>query len=228
MFFKNRRQAGILLSKKLNEFGKKDTVVYALPRGGILTAAEIARNLSAPLDLIIARKISHPLSSEYAIAAISESGQIITNKDELTTVDKDRLETEMEKKREEAFQMRRKYLGRRKIISPKGKIAILVDDGVATGLTLRAGILELKRLKPLKLIVAVSVVPQSTAKIIEKEVDKLVALDIPTDDSFLDAVGAYYEDFSQVDDSEVIRVLESYSNWFKKRQQKTYFKKEKI
>ncbi|MEX2013080.1 MAG: phosphoribosyltransferase family protein [Candidatus Levyibacteriota bacterium] len=210
MRFRDRTEAGQLLAQKLKKYIGKDVVVYALPRGGVVTAVEIAKELHAPLDLIITRKISHPHSPEYAIAATAENGHIVGTRRELLEIDEEWLEGEIERQRKEAARRRKNYLHGREILSPQGKIAILVDDGVATGLTLRVGILELKHRNPSKLIVAVPVVPKSTAKILEKEADELVALEIPTDDNFLGAVSAYYESFPQVEDEEVIKTLDEH------------------
>lgn len=216
MKFLNRTEAGALLAEQLKKYKGKDVVIYALPRGGVVTAREIARELNAPLDLIITRKISHPYSPEYAVAATAENGHIIGNRRELMAIDEDWLEMEIENQRREAARRRRKYLGGRGSIPPEGKIAILVDDGVATGLTLRVGIIELRHHRPKKLIVAVPIVPRSTAHILRKEVDELVALHIPSEDTFLGAVGAYYEDFSQVTDREVIDMLKEHEAWLKR------------
>ena len=194
MRFKDRIQAGQLLADKLKGYADKDVVIYAIPRGGVLTAVEIARNLHAVLDLVITRKISHPDNPEYAIAATAE----------------DWLEREMKKGRLEVARRRKKYLHGKKMTSAKGKIAVVVDDGVATGLTLRVGIMEIKHYNPAKLIVAVPVVPRSTAKILRKEADELIALEIPSDDKFLGAVGSYYDSFAQVKDKDVIKILDAY------------------
>jgi len=205
--FRDRTEAGQLLAQKLKKYIGKDVVVYALPRGGVVTALEIARELQAPLDLIITRKISHPYSPEYAIAATAENGHIVGTHRKPLEVDEKWFHGEIERQRKEAARRRKKYLHGRDMFSPEGKIVILVDDGVATGLTLRVGILELKHQSPLKLIVAVPVVPKSTAKVLGREADELVALEIPADDNFLGAVSAYYENFPQVEDEEVIRIL---------------------
>lgn len=208
--FRNRTEAGKLLAEKLKKYKNKDVVVYALPRGGVMTAIEVAKFLHAPLDLVITRKISHPYNPEYAIAATAENGHIVGNRRELLQVDEDWLEEEIEKQRQEAARRREKYLHGRKMISPAGKIAILIDDGVATGLTLRVGILELNHRNPKKIIVAVPIVPKSTAAIIKSEADELITLAVPSDSEFMGAVGAYYEDFRQVSDEEVITILNDY------------------
>jgi putative phosphoribosyl transferase len=205
--FKDRLEAGLLLSKKLKQYQNKDIVVYALPRGGVVTGFEIAKYLNAPLDLIITRKIGHPFQPEYAVAAITESGQIVGDSKILTTIDEEWLEDAVEAERKEAARRRKKYLRTRPVFSPAEKIAIVVDDGVATGLTLLAAIKSLRKYNPQKIVVAVPVLPYSVAKKLEKEVDSLVALHTPNDDEFLGAVGGYYNDFSQTEDKEVMYLL---------------------
>lgn len=207
MYFANRAEAGRLLAKRLAHVKDADVVVYALPRGGVSTAAEIARALDAPLDLVIARKIGHPRSPEYAIAAIAEDGHMIGSEEELAMVDPNWLEREKERQKEEARRRRMAYLGTRAPISAEGKVAVLVDDGVATGLTLRVGIKELRHRRPKRLIVAVPVIPSSTATLVRAEADELVALEIPDDRLYLGAVGAYYDDFSPVADEEVVALM---------------------
>lgn len=192
MYFKNRTEAGRLLANALKKYKGKDVVVYALPRGGVVTALEIARYLNAPLDLIITRKIGHPYQPEYAIAATAENGHIVGSTKQLTMIDQKWLKREVEKERFEAKRRRERYLEGRPELPIEGKIAILVDDGIATGLTMRAGIMELAHRHP-----------KTTANILKIEAGELVALDIPSDDEFLGAVGAYYDEFLPVEDEEV-------------------------
>src|SRR3989344_4784442 len=173
MEFKSRQQAGQLLVSKLKKYIDKDVVVYAIPRGGVVTANEIAKKLKFPLDLVIARKIGHPHNIEYAIAAVAADGHIVSVKEEIDQVSKDWLQEKIEEERMEIKRRRGTYLLGKESISAIGKIAILVDDGVATGLTLRAGIMELKHQKPRKIIVAVPVICESISKIIKAEVDEL-------------------------------------------------------
>lgn len=212
MKFKDRHEAGQLLAKALKQYKNQDVVVYGLPRGGVIVADEIARFLHAPLDLIITRKIGHPYSPEYAIAAIAEDGHMIGSESELELVDPNWLQTESASQRLEAKRRREKYLQGRSDISVENKIAIIVDDGVATGLTIRLAILELKHRKPKKIIVAVPVVPRTTAELIQSEAGEIVALDIPPDYEYLGAVGAYYNYFYQVEDEEVIAIMQNYKN----------------
>lgn len=223
MRFKDRSEAGQLLAEKLKRYVGKDAVVYAIPRGGVLTAVEIARNLQAPLDLVITRKISHPQNPEYAIAATAENGHIIGTRRELISIDEDWLEKEIERQRKEAARRRKKYLHGRDMIPPEGKIAIIVDDGVATGLTLRVGIMEIKHHNPAKLVVAVPVLPKSTVKVLRNEADELIALEVPSDDKFLGAVGSYYESFAQVGDKDVTRILDNHKEWLQLEQRQREF-----
>jgi len=215
MKFRNRTEAGKLLAKKLKKYINKDVIVYALPRGGVVTGVEVAKYLTSPLDLLITRKITYPYNPEYAIAAISESGEVVGNRAELMTVDEKWLEEEMEKQKKEAVRRREEYLLGRKMYSPTGKTAIIVDDGVATGLSLRAGVLEIKKYHPKKIVIACPIIPLPSARIIQKEVDEIVAVEILPEDAFLGAVGAYYEDFRQVEGYEVIRILEDYARFMR-------------
>lgn len=221
MYFKNRTEAGRLLAKELGKYRGKDVVVYALPRGGVVVGVEIARELHAPLDLIITRKIGHPYHEEYAIAATAENGHIAGERKELRSVDEEWLKKEIERQRKEAKRRREKYLQGKAEVPVEGKTAIIVDDGIATGLTMRVGIMELKHRNPKKIVVAVPVVPKSTAVVLKKESGgELVALDIPSDDVFMGAVGAYYYEFSPVEDEEVIATLKEYEKEFRGEKQK--------
>lgn len=205
-FFQNRIQAGKDLAEFLKNIKGEGAVVYALPRGGVVVGAEIAKAIKAPLDLIIARKIGHPLSSEYAIGAVTENGHSILNREEIRSIDKQYIQEETQKQRLEAKRRRLLYVGERQSISCEGKVAILVDDGIATGLTLKAAIAELKaHYQPKEIIVAVPVAPKSTVLELEAQGIKVVAL--LADEQFLGAIGAYYQDFSPVDDKDVQKIL---------------------
>lgn len=212
MKFRDRTEVGKLLSYRLEKYRGEDVMIYALPRGGVVTAKEIAKHLHAPLGIVIARKIGHSQNPEYAIAAIAENGHIVGDKDEMDSVSKEWLKEEIKKERIEAKRRRETYLSGGTGISPRGKVAILVDDGVATGLTIRVGIMELRSQKPKKIIIAVPVIPESVALQIEGKVDELVALTIPPDNSYLGSVACYYEDFPQVTDKKVIEILKGRSS----------------
>ncbi|HXF48433.1 MAG TPA: phosphoribosyltransferase family protein [Verrucomicrobiae bacterium] len=207
--FADRADAGRKLAEALSKYKGDDVVVLALPRGGVPIGLEVANYLNAPLDLVIARKIGHPYSPEYAVAAVSEEGEVLYNEKEKRNLEPAWFETQIKEKLEEARRRRRLYLGERKPVSVEGKIAIVVDDGIATGLTLRVSLLAVKNRRPAKLVVAVPVAPLDTVARLKKEVDDVVVVHLP--DNFLGAIGAYYDDFSQVSDEEVIAMMEGVS-----------------
>lgn len=209
MRFKNRQEAGRLLAEGLRKIlinhPDESAIIYALPRGGVVLGVEIAKALGLPLDLVITRKIGHPQHPEYAICAVAEDGDYLCNPVEQAMVDPDWLEAEFTKQKKEAQRRRLAYLGEQQALSPENKIAIIVDDGIATGLTVWLAINEIKHYLPRRVIIAVPIVPSSTAERLRSEVDGLVALDIP--ELFLGGVGAYYDNFPQVTDQEVIQLL---------------------
>lgn len=206
MQFINRKDAGQRLAHLLTAYKGKNVVVYGLPRGGVVTASEIAKQLKSPLDVIITRKIGHPNSPEYAIGAVAANGHRVFNATEVSSIDPAYIKEEIRHQKQEAKRRKMLYLNKKKPISARGKIAIIVDDGVATGLTMRAAIKEIRHQKPQKIIVAVPVIAADIAETIRLEADELVALEIA--EYFQGAVGAYYEEFSQVEDKEVIELLE--------------------
>ena len=205
MGFADRTDAGRQLAEALKRFRGQEAVVYALPRGGVVLGVEVAAALQLPLDLIIPRKIGHPLSPEYAICAVSEDGSRICNERETARVDPDWLEREIITQIDEARRRRQLYLEGRPPVPVEGKTAIIVDDGVATGLTMLAALRDMRKRKPARLVVAVPVTPTETAERLRRESDELVALDIPLD--YLGAVGAYYDRFDQVTDAEVVALM---------------------
>lgn len=208
IFFKNRIEAGQRLAEKLMKYKDENPVVLALPRGGVVLGKEIAKALDCPLDLVITRKIGHPMSPEYAIGAITVGGETILNEEETSRVDQEWLRNEKETQQEEAKRRQKAYLENRKPIELKNKTAIIVDDGIATGLTMRAAIKEVQMKNPAKTVVAVPVTPIDAYEKISKDVDEFVALSVP--DYFLGAIGSYYEDFRQVGDDEVIAIMQKF------------------
>ncbi len=204
--FKNRKEAGQLLAEQLLEYRGQDIVVYALPRGGVVLGFEIAKFLQAPLDLVITRKIGHPNNPEYAVCAVTEESKPFWNEMERATLDPRWLEEEIKKEREEAKRRRILYLKNQKRQSAKNKVAIVVDDGVATGLTLRAALCSIRQEEPKELVVAVPVAPHELVDILRAEADRVFVLQDEL--RYLGAVGAYYQNFPQVSDEEVIALLE--------------------
>jgi predicted phosphoribosyltransferase len=180
--------------------------VYALPRGGVPLGVEVAKALHMPLDLIIPRKIGHPSNPEYAICAVGESGALVCNEAEVSRVDQEWFQQQVQAEREEARRRRAHYLKHRASVPLKGKTAIIVDDGIATGFTMEAAIQDARQQRPGRVVVAVPVVPRYTMDRLRNEVDEVVTLDIP--EVYLGAVGAYYDDFAQVSDEEVIDMLQ--------------------
>jgi predicted phosphoribosyltransferase len=205
MRFKDRVDAGRMLAAALSGYRGESLVVFALPRGGVVLGSEIARSLNAPLDLVIARKIGHPQNEEYAVCAVAEDGDMLCNEAAIAELDQEWLRAQAERERLEARRRREVYLRGSPPRDVEGKTAIVVDDGVATGLTIMLAIHELRHRSPKKIVVAVPVAPKETAEAIQKEVDELVALEIPR--FYLGAVGAYYEEFPQVTDGDVIRLM---------------------
>lgn len=203
--FRDRVDAGRRLAAALDAFRGTDAVVLALPRGGVVLGAEVAKALHAPLDVIITRKIGHPDNPEYAICALGESGAMICNEAERLLTDPAWFEQAVSHERAESARRQARYREGNPPIPFTGKTVIIVDDGIATGLTMRAAIAEVKRHRPKEIVVAVPVIPQETAQVLEQEADRVVALEIPV--FFLGAVGAYYDDFRQVEDEEVVQLL---------------------
>jgi predicted phosphoribosyltransferase len=206
MRFANRSNAGQLLAKRLQRYRGQEAVVFALPRGGVVTGVEVARALGLPLDLAIPRKIGHPRQSEYAIAAVGEHGELALNEFEVSRVDPVWFRAAVDRERQEARRRRQTYLGGRASPPLAGKIAIVVDDGIATGLTMLAAIRDLKRAHPKRLVVAAPVAPADTVERLAREADEVMVLEGGED--FLGAVGAYYDEFSQVSDDEVVALMQ--------------------
>ncbi|OGY57011.1 MAG: phosphoribosyl transferase [Candidatus Colwellbacteria bacterium GWA2_46_10] len=205
MQFKDRQDAGRQLARALREYSDGDSVIYALPRGGVVLGSEIANTLHIPLDLVITRKIGHPSNPEYAICAVSEDGELVCNEVEKAFVNKDWLKNAVAKEVKEAARRREVYLRGIKHIPATNITAIVVDDGVATGLTIKAALQSLRKEKPKKLMVAIPVAPHDTLNELRGSADEVVVLEDAKD--YLGAVGAYYAYFPQVTDEEVIKLL---------------------
>ena len=203
--FRDREDAGKQLARALEGYRGTDAVVLALPRGGVVIGERVAKGLGLPLDIVVARKVGHPTNPEYAICAVDERGTRLCNEAELKRIDKKWLNQAVEQEQQEAQRRIALYRGKKAPISISGKTVIIVDDGIATGLTMRLAVQAVKTQGPKKVVVAVPVVPSDVAMKIKREADELVVL-LPPED-FLGAVGAHYEYFPQVEDAEVIRLL---------------------
>ena len=198
---KDRIEAGLLLSEKLKKYQNSNTIVLAVPRGGVPVADIIAKNLHLPLDIVLSKKIGHPYNKEYAIGAVSMDSMII---DEHPDIPKEYIEKEIVKLRKLMREKYEIYMGNREPLDIEGKNIIVVDDGIATGNTLLVSINMLRKKNPAKIIVAVPVIPYETVPVFEKSTDEFVYL--IASKSFR-GVGGFYEDFNQVEDDEVIKLL---------------------
>lgn len=207
--FQDRTSAGRALAGVLARRDYPDPIVLALPRGGVPVGAEVARRLACPLDLLLVRKLGVPRQPELAAAAVVMDGPrpvIVRNQDViafagLTDADIDRLArieiAEIERRH-------RAYIGKGPPLSVEGRTAILVDDGIATGASMKAAISCLRRNEPDRIVVAVPVAPQEAIRDLEGMADEVVCLETP---SPFTAIGLHYLDFSQLADQEVIEAL---------------------
>jgi len=209
MTFRNRAQAGRLLAAELHRFEGRDPVVLALPRGGVPVGLEVARALRAPLDLVLVRKIGAPHQPELAVAAVvdGEKMEVVLNDEAIAGLGLPAGYVEREAVRQvaEIERRRRLYLGGRERAAVEGKTALVVDDGIATGATMRAALRAVRRRRPGRLVLAVPIAPPDTVEALRHEVDEVVCLSMPAD---FFAIGQFYADFDQVGDDEVRALLE--------------------
>lgn len=205
--FKNRLDAGNQLADEIAKISTKNAIVVALPRGGVPIGELVADRIKAPLEIVVPRKIGHPSHEEFAIGALVEEGEVIWSESDKKGLPEEELDKIVKSEREEAQRRRKLYgLGKPRQ-SFKDKEVILVDDGIATGLTMLAAISTIKADKPKKITVAIPVSPEDSLKKIEKEVDSTICLEVP---KFFMAIGGHYKDFSQVSDEEVIKIMKKY------------------
>ena len=208
MAFRDRSDAGRRLARALSKYEGSNTVVLALPRGGVPVAAEVAAALNAPLDLVLVRKIGVPVQPELAMGAVVDGADpIIVRNDEViefsgTTARE--FDEACARELAEIERRRQLYIGERARVEIAGHVVILIDDGIATGATTRAALQAIRKRKPKELVLAVPVAPPETIRQLLKEVDTLICLETPED---FGAIGYFYRDFRQVSDREVIDIL---------------------
>lgn len=209
--FKDRFDAGRKLAERLKAYGEKNTIVLAIPRGGLQVGAPIAKTLHCALDVIVAKKIPYPDQPELALGAISEEGEVVIN-EEIMRSD---FEGYIKEQKEELLIEVRRKAARYHAKPPKlsGKIVILTDDGIATGSTMLACVEVVKKQDPKAIIVALPIGSHEGIAALKRVVDKVICLEIP--DLFF-AVGQGYESFEQVEDNEAIRILKEANAGVKK------------
>jgi len=205
MTFQDRADAGVRLAEALKRYRGHEVIVYALPRGGVVLGVEVAKSLRAPLELIVVRKIGHPDNPEYAIAAVADDGHIERNTFEFEAVDRKWFDDARRTQQAEACRRRDLYLAGRVPLKAEGKIAIIVDDGLATGLSMALALREVRHRHPSKIVVAVPVAPPDTIAKLRDLADDIVVLHVPDDVFF--AIGAFYRDFPQLSDAEVVNLM---------------------
>lgn len=204
--FSNRHEAGAQLAKKLAKYASTDTVVIALPRGGVVLGSVIAATLDLPLDIITTRKIGHPLYPEYAVGVIDEHGSHILDETETDTIDPHWLQRELVTQKAEARRRSELYRHGQPPYSVHDKTVLLIDDGVATGFTMRLAISAVREQGPVKVIVAVPIAPaEALTVLLASGADGVITLESP--ESWRGSVGAHYDDFNPVSDDEVISLL---------------------
>jgi len=212
MSFRNRIEAGRKLAAALVSYRDKRPVVLALPRGGVPVAAEAASTLSAPLDLILVRKIGVPFEPELAMGAVVDGGSsiIVRNEDVIRHAGIEEVEFQAvcETQLAEIERRRERYLGNRERADVTGRTAIVVDDGIATGATIRAALRATRMRNPQRLVLAVPVAPTESLAELQDEADDLVCLE---NHEMFGAIGYYYDDFRQVADEDVIEILARFS-----------------
>jgi len=205
--FRDRADAGRVLANELAGYaGRNDVIVLALPRGGVPVAYEVARSLGAPLDVFLVRKLGLPGHEELAMGAIASGGVRLINKDVVDTykVSNAQIESVAEAEQKELERRERVYRDARPLPSLQGRTIILVDDGLATGATMRVAVLALRQESPAKIVVAVPVAAEETCVDFRTVVDEIVCAETPAP---FYAVGLWYEDFAQTTDEEVHELL---------------------
>ncbi len=207
MLFKDRRDAGRQLVPKLSKYqSQKEVIVLGLARGGMVTAYEVAAGLHVPLNVVVVRKIGAPGNEELALGAIAEHGDGVFNEEliGILGVSRDYLKKEADRQKKILKERLALYRGNSPAPILKGKTAILVDDGIATGASMRVAIKSVRDAGAKKIVLAVPVAAPDSLRKMEKEVDEVICLSAPL---FFEAVGAFYKAFEQTSDEEVVHFL---------------------
>jgi predicted phosphoribosyltransferase len=189
------------LALALEHLKGSNGIVLAIPRGGVPVAKEVALHLSMPLDILLSKKIGHPANPEFAIGAVTAEDRVVNTE---KWPDPEWLEDETARIRTELAAKRRRLKGDQPDLSLRDRTVIIVDDGIATGNTLRATLPMIRRQHPARIVIAAPVAPRATCLALKQEVDEFVVLQMPVQFS---GVGAFYDDFNQVEDAEVAAIL---------------------
>jgi len=200
--FHDRIQAGLLLAEKLKKYKNDPGIVLAVPRGGVPVAYAVARELGLPIEVILTKKIGHPINKEYAIGAASLTDYFIVPHEKVSD---EYIEKELQKIRSRLKEMYEKFMGDKEPEKLEGKTVIVIDDGIATGNTIMSTINVLRKSHPGKIVVGVPIASRSAVQKLSKEVDEIVAVLIPQE---FYGVGAFYQNFEQVSDEEVLFYLD--------------------
>jgi len=210
LLFSDRVDAGKKLAKALERFKGSDVVILGIPRGGVVVANEVAETLGAPLDVVVTRKIEAPGEPEYALGAVTQDGEVILDRKAVESLgaSSEYLDDQVRKKRREVKERMEGLRSDKPYPSLEGKVVIIVDDGIATGSSVGAAVMSVRKRRPKDVIVAVPVAPRDAIEALREDGTKVVCLETPG--SFL-AIGEFYSDFNQVEDVEVKRILDANS-----------------
>jgi predicted phosphoribosyltransferase len=206
LLFSNRVEAGKRLARALEQLRGEDVVVLGIPRGGVVVANEVAEALGATLDVVVTRKIEAPGEPEYALGAVTQEGDVIMDRRAAESIgaSSEYLDDQIRKKREEVRDRMERLRGDRPYPKLEGRVVIIVDDGIATGSSVEAAVISVRKRKPKEVVVAVPVAPRDAVEGLRKGGTKVVCLETPG--AFF-AIGEFYGDFNQVEDAEVRRIL---------------------
>lgn len=206
MIFKNRKEAGILLAKEIKKKNYLNPFILAIPRGGVVVGDIIAKDLNCPLDIVVVKKIGAPQNPELAMGAVGPEGVVFWNEEicQRLGVDIETRDQKLRTRNKERIEREKILRGNKPLPDLKDKTVILTDDGIATGATVEVAIRWIKTKKPKKIILAIPVAPPDSIKQLKPLVDEIICLSVESD---FWAVGQFYEEFTQVEDEEVRKIL---------------------